>query len=192
LIVIVVAITGCSAESHHEGPTIVGARTNSNGEVTQQLIKDVNFKTRNVLITPEGPKKRMTDHQVKFFLKEGDNPARELALNGEDSKYCGQFWPVQNSTLWVGSGINPGSNENTGHAAVFDGKQMLSHNENDLHIIVFDEGGVISRRKLSVVPKWESSVEEVSFDSKNRMLVISSPRGLKKYDPVADSLSDLK
>ena len=122
-----------------------------------------------------------------------DKLKHEIPLTNDDEfRNCRGFWPVDGSSLWVAAGINPVGNQNTGHVAVIEGRQMLSHNENDLHLVVFDEKHIIVHHTFSVVPKWESSDEEFRFTNNNRTVIFRSPEGFKSYDVLTNAVGDIK
>src|SRR5258707_389544 len=74
-----IATGGCKAQVHHEPPETVGERTNQQGLATQRIIRETSYTSKDVLLTPEGPKKRI-DATIKWFLEERDKPRRELPL----------------------------------------------------------------------------------------------------------------
>jgi len=165
----ILVFVGCGAtEVHREPPEILAERKSQQGEVIQQVIRERTIKRGPTLLTPEGPKKSIT-YDDKYVLQERDKSRHVVPMNKADEfRNCGGFWPVEGSTLWVGAGIDPLSNQNTGHLAFIEGRRTISHNENDLHIVVFDAKGVASHRTFSVQPKWESSEDEFGLANGNR------------------------
>jgi hypothetical protein len=189
MIVVVAGVCGCS-EVHHE-TTVLGVRTNQQGEASQQVVRERVAKSRPAL-GPDGPTHR-TESKDKYFVQGKDQSRREVPLTREDEfRHCGVYRPVEGSPLWVGAGFNPVSNQNTGHVAVINGIRGVSHNENDLHIVVFDENRIVIHRTFNVVPKWESSVDEFSFTNGNRTVIFHSPEGFKAYDVQANTVTSQK
>ena len=179
VVIIMLFGAGCTQVSHET--SVVGERTNQQGEVIQQVVRERTVKTRPVLLAPDGPTHSIR-YEDKYFLRTKDNSRHEVPTVREDAfRNCGVYRPVDGSPLWVGAGINPLSNENTGHVAVIDGRRLLSHNENDLHVVVFDDRGIAAHRTFSVVPKWESSEEEFTFTNGNRTILFRSPGGAMSY-----------
>lgn len=193
LLIIIVAMiaTGCGpAKVHHNPPEIVGERTNSSGEVVQQMILEMSYTTRDFFFTPEGPHNNVK-YQPVYFLQDKDKPKLELsAVRTDEFRYCSQFHAVDSSPLWVGIGLGPLQNANPGHPWMINGVSQTSHNENDLHIVVFDEKHLISHKKFSVIPKFETDEDEFKFDNGNGTIILHSTTGLKKYDVLTDSVSD--
>ena len=161
------------------------------GDVVQQLLRELNYTTKEVLFTPEGPRKDVK-YDVRYFLRDKGTVPRELSmLKGEECRFCERFWGIGSNSVWVGAGINPVSNQNTGHVGVIEGKRILSYNENDLHIVVFDDKSLISHRTFSVIPKSESSEEPFLLDADGRAIIFRAPRSLRKYSVLNDSVTEV-
>ena len=143
-----------------------------------------------MLLTPEGPHPSIR-YQDKYFLQAKGKPRCEVPMTRDDEfRNCGSYWPVEDSALWVAVGIDALDNVNTGHVAVINGVQLVSHNENDLHIVVFDSTHIVAHRTFSVVPKWESSADEFTVTNANHAVIFRSPQGFKRYDVLANTVGD--
>ena len=190
LAILILVFGGCGGtEVHREPPEILGERKNQQGEVIQQLVRERTITRKPVLLAPDGPTKSIK-YADKYVLQEGDKTRHVVPMNKADEfRNCGRFWPVEGSTRWVGAGIDPVSNQNTGHVAVIEGRRTFSYNENDLHIVVFDAKGVAIHRTFSVQPKRESSKDEFGFENGNRTIRFRSPEGPKKYEVLEDKVS---
>jgi hypothetical protein len=167
----------------HEGtPKVVGERKDSEGNVTQQILRKVNNSSKEVLLTPEGPHKSVK-FKDEYFLQENDKPILKLAFasdrefnfypeNANVFRYCDKFLALENSPLWVAVGIDSINNE--------------------MHIVVFDGEHILVHRTFKVIPKWKSYEEEFRMEKGNRTIKINSSTGLKKYDVIENSVTNLE
>src|SRR6266536_3074422 len=96
---------GCKPQVHNEPPEMVGERTNQRGVVTQRIVRETSYTSKDVLVTPEGPKKRIGYH-IKWFLEEPHELRREFPLMGSvvDSSKPARCWPVQGTNQWLAAG----------------------------------------------------------------------------------------
>lgn len=194
---------GCSGYKVQPGtPEVLGERTNSNGEVIQQVVRIINTSTKQVLLTPEGPRPSIK-YKIEYFLKETNKPDVELSFvsdkefhfsgEGKSSfQNCDRFWAVAGSPLWIGTGIDPTSREAGGHPWIYNGQQLTSQNGKDLHIVVFDNSHVLAHRPVTVIPKFESLTDEFTMGNNNMTITINSTVGLKRYDVIHDAFTDFK
>ena len=168
-------VASCSPKIHRKPPETVGIRTNLQGFVSQRIVREISYtEDRIPVLTPDGPKNR-THGEVKYFLEELGKPRREITvMHPSDFSNYGEYWPINDSPLWVGTGINPVGNKDR------------------LNIILFDENKVARTRTFSVVPKWKSSENEFAFQDGNRTMIIRSPDGLMKYNLVEDAVTKIE
>lgn len=73
---------------------------------------------------------------------------------------------------------------------MIEGHRLISHNENDLHVVVFDNTHIVAHRIFSVVPKWESAEDEFRVTNANHTVIFRSPQGFKQYDVLANTVGE--
>jgi hypothetical protein len=161
-------IAGCNRPQEHiDPPQVVGERKTSTGETTDRFIRQVRYSSRDVLLTPEGPRKSL-HYDTRYFLQHGDEPSCELKflqntkmLFGDELSHCGKFGGVVNSPLWVGAGI--------------DTVDYI------LHLVVFDNEHVITHQTFKVLGKYITSEDEFTFTNGYRTVIFRAPEGRKEY-----------
>jgi hypothetical protein len=203
LLICVLVFSGCF---HHYPPEIAGQRINSRGEVDQKVIR-VAKGVRHTALTPDGPR----DYEnitCKYYLVDGGKPEREFFI-GDNHKavFLNEFLAVTNSLLWVTYDQTivwtnrPGAahtvNQVLGGPTPF--KPYISYQVNDLEIYVFDAAGFFRHRTLMALQKGEVNMllpeEQIHaadfvFEDGNRSVVFKSPKGIKKYDLLNDTVTD--
>ena len=156
---------GSKPQVHREAPEIVGQRTNEQGLATQRIVRETSYSSTDVLLTPEGPKKR-TDYQIKWFLEEPPGRRREFPLMRSvvDLSRSATCWPVADTNLWLAAGIDPVGNGDK------------------LYVVVFDEQHIIRTNVFNVVPKWKSGESEFELQSGNRAILVRTGEGAIKHN----------
>jgi hypothetical protein len=175
LLLVIFATFGAGCEPskvQHKPPEIVGERTNVQGTVTQWIVRETSYTSKEVWLTPEGPQRKV-HQQNKYFLEDQGKPRREFSvMNAANFGKYEKYWPVENAPSWVGTGIDPVGNGDR------------------LYLALFDENRIIHERTLDVIPKWKSSKDEYRFGGGNRTIIFQSPEGLKIYDVLADTITN--
>jgi hypothetical protein len=173
---------GCGSTTvEHPPPQVVGERIDAQGDVLQEIIADESYTVTTYPFTPEGPHRHVDSKNIQYFLKEKGQPQRELSPAHSVLANCESFLPVSESPRWVGAYLNV----NAYHAPPDNPEAGFF----ELHVVVFDTQQFVSHRKFEATFA-KSPTDAFRFDNGNRALIIRAPEGLKKYDVLADKLTD--
>ena len=175
LALIATTLGGCKPPVvHHDPPETVGERTNQQVVVTQRIVRERSYTSEDVPLTPEGPRHKVK-YTVKYFMEESGKPRREFSvMQSADFSNYEKYWPVEKTSSWVGTGIDPVGNGDI------------------LHFVLFDESRIIRTRIFTVVPKWRSKKDEYELQDGNRTLILRKVDGIEKYDVLADTTANVE
>src|SRR5215469_3634654 len=193
VLTLLLAVSGCASKHVTE---VAGQRTNSQGEVTQKIIRVEKIVDHTALLTPEGPRHYSTI-TCRYYFQENGKPEQEFLIgNSRKNNLLGSFLPITNSPLWVTfrETIIWTNRPEAAHIVtpewVKPPQSRTSYQVNDLDIYVFDQKGFFRHRTLMAlqkgeekfVPEGQTYAAVYTFENGNRIVAFKSPKGLKKYD----------
>jgi len=202
LLILLLTVSGCGSERVTE---VAGQRTNSQGEITEKITRVEKIVTHTALLTPEGPRHYSTI-TCRYYFQENGKPEQEFLIgNSRTNNLLGQFLAISNSPLWVtfSETIIWTNRSEAAHIVtpewVKPPQSRTSYQVNDLDIYVFDQKGFFRHRTFMAlqkgeekfVPEGQTYAAVYTFENGNRIVAFKSPKGLKKYDVLNDTVTDV-
>jgi hypothetical protein len=206
-LILALVAAGCA---HTYPPEIAGQRTNSQGEVTQKLLRVKRGVTHTVLAA-DGPRS-YENITCRYYFQEGNDPQREFFIgNDRKNPFLGPFLAVSNSSLWItySEKIVWADRSEAEHIVTpapdwpnpdrpGSGKPYTSYHSDDIDVYIFDDKGFFRHRTFialqkgegKFLPEGQTYAAQYAVEDGNRIVAFKSPKGWKKYDVVNDTVTD--